>query len=390
MAADHTVYIKHVFLPRWLSDQHDQLCLFLKQAVRFPLCVLTLFLSLLSFSTHAEKISYSQLVDGDIITVTLDQLLPTQAVMSYDKEYALLYHYKKNEKNIFGALCKLNGGGKLKKWDENSSPTDLESYTCSKKLGSQTSDLASVIVGPEEGLLYLTTQHHILSSFWDMPNGGTSVPIKLKVTFNLLGSGDDFWPEMNNDNEVWLYNHKGKKISPSDLPDYIGSKQLKEDKYLSLAYFLQGISYDLPQKKKDPNTKAPYQRVPYLALQWSLTLREKMNADDYNFNSRDEYAAALAEAATVMVDLASDEKVGKTDLPATAMGQFSEVDSKALETMLTSKKSEWYFATEYRIEKKKKSTPKKLLEEQEKAKQASTESSNKEKEKTNGTKEDDK
>ncbi|MGF1689741.1 ParB/Srx family N-terminal domain-containing protein [Photobacterium kagoshimensis] len=334
------------------------------------LASLRLFLLLLpslSFSTLADKISYAELKNGDVITVTLDQLLPTQAVMSYDKEYALLYHYKKNEKNVFGALCKLNGGGKLKKWDENSSPTDLESYTCSKKLGSQTKDLASVVVGPEEGLLYLTTQHHLLSSFWDMPNGGTSVPINLKVTFNLLGSGDDFWPEMSNDNEVWLFDNKGKKLSPSDLPDFIGSKQLKEDKYLSLAYFLQGISYDLPQKKTDPNTKEPYPRVPYLALQWSLTLRKKMNADEYNFNNRDEFAAALTEAATVMVDLASDEKIGKTELPATAMGKFMDVDSKALETMLTSKKSEWYAATEYRIAKKKKATPKKLLEEQEKA-----------------------
>ncbi|WP_281222728.1 ParB/Srx family N-terminal domain-containing protein [Photobacterium sanguinicancri] len=349
------------------------------------LFLLPLFLIIASFPAYAEKISYADLEDGDIITVTLDQLLPTQAVISYDKEYAHLYRYNKNKKNIYHALCKLNGGGKVKKWDENSSPTDIESYSCTKKLGSQIHDLASVVVGPDNGLLYLTTQHHILSSFWDMPNGGTSVPIRLKVTFNLLGSGDDFWPEMRNDNAVWLYNQKGKKISPSDLPDFIGLKQLKEDKYLSLAYFLQGISYDLPQNNTDPNTKEPYSRVPYLALQWSLVLREKMTVDDINFNNRDEYAAALAEAATVMVDMASNEKVGKTDLPAIAMGKFSEVDSKALEAMLTSQNSEWYYATEYRINKKKKATPKKLLEEQEKTVKGTE--SQKEKEKENQAKE---
>ncbi|OAN17753.1 chromosome partitioning protein ParB [Photobacterium jeanii] len=324
--------------------------------------------TLFGFGVSAEKPNYSELQQGDTITVTLDQILPTQAVMSYDLEYALLQSYKSNEKAMFNKLCKLNGGGSVKDWGEKSNPTDLESFTCAKKLGSQTQDLAKVVVGPKEGLLFLTTQHHTLSSFWDMPNGGTNVPVMLKVSHNLLDSGDDFWAEMSHDNTVWLFGAKGKKISPSDLPEFIGSKQLKEDKFLALAFFLQGISYDLPQKQTNPNTNEPYAVVPYLAYQWSLALREKMNVENYNFNDRDDYATALTEAATVMTDLAADTLIGKSDKTAIEMGQFQEVNSKALEALITNKNSNWYLATEYRIQKKKKATPKKIQEEQEKQK----------------------
>ncbi|MBC7002696.1 chromosome partitioning protein ParB [Photobacterium sp. BZF1] len=311
---------------------------------------------------HAEKINYSELENGDSITIPLDQLLPTQAVLDYDQIFANLQRYKADLKNMYNDLCRVNGAKGVKKWDDNSIPTDPETYQCTGKAGQDTDVLSTVVIGPEEGVLYLTEGLTLLSTFWDMPNGGTSVPITVKVNHNLLGSGDDFWAEMNNDNEVWLVNEKGKKIKPDDLPEYIGMKQLKHDKYLSLVNFLNGISYKPPKPDGKDNKTAS---VPFLALNWALELRQHMKITDYDLNDPEEYATALTEAATIMVDLPDDEVIGKSKRSASEMGQLDQVDSKALEELVTNENSAFGLALAYRLEKKEKSTPKAVLEEQE-------------------------
>lgn len=332
------------------------------------------------FPTHAEKVNYSELENGDTITVTLDQLLPTQAVLNYDQIYANLQRYKSDLKNMYNDLCRLNGAKGVKKWNEDSMPTDPETYQCSGKTAQNKDALSSVVVGPEEGVLYLTEGLTILSTFWGMPNGGTSVPITVKVNHNLLGSGDDFWAEMNNDNEVWLVNEKGKKIKTKDLPEYIGMKQLKHDKYLSLVHFLNGISYTPPKPDgKDNKTAA----VPFLALNWALEIRQHMKISDYDLNDPEEYATALTEAATIMVDLPDDEVIGKSKRTASDMGQFDQVDSKALEELLTDNMSPFGLATAYRLEKKEKSTPKAVLEEQEAQKEKEEQEKKENEEKAN-------
>lgn len=327
------------------------------------------FANFFATSSLAEKITYDELSNGDVITVTLDQLLPTQAVLSFDWEFAKLSRYTENRKSMYNDLCIANGAKGVKKWTDESQPTDPSSYTCTDKPGTHIEALNTVIVGPEKGTLYLTKGHHTLSTFWDMPNGGTSVPVMVRVTHNLLGSDDDFWPEMNNDHEVWLNNAKGEKIKPGDLPEYIGRKQLKHDKYLSLVYFLKDISYSYPMKKKGKGNTQKASPPPFFELNWALEIRKHMKVSDYNFNEPDEYAAALAEAATVMVDLADDEIIGKSKLTAKEMGKFNQVDSKALASLINNKASDFNYAITYRLEMKEKSTPKRLLEEEAAAKE---------------------
>ncbi|MGF1687396.1 ParB/Srx family N-terminal domain-containing protein [Photobacterium japonica] len=313
---------------------------------------------LLTPTALAEKITYSTLKNGDVITVTLDQLLPTQAVLDYDAEYAKLQYYANDRKHIFDTLCRVNGAKGIKKWDDDASPLDPESYTCKADVGTDVDALSNVIIGPEEGILYLVDHLTVLSSFWDMPNGGTSVPVMVKISHNLLASGDDFWAEMNNDREVWLRNYKGKKISPDDLPEYIGLKQLKHDKYLSLVNFLDGISYAMPKPDGKNTTQAD---IPFLALHWALALRKKMKISDYNLNDPEEYATAITEAATIMVDTPDDQDIGLSKRTAKEMGKFDQVDSEALEKLLTDKDSAFSLAMAYRLAKKEKSTPKSLM-----------------------------
>ena len=310
----------------------------------------------------AEETSYEKLESGDIISVNLDQLLPTQAVLSYDRIFAKLGRYTQAPKQMYNDLCKANGAKGVKKWNEESKPTDPSSYTCIAKPGTVQNALSTVVVGPGSNL-YLTQGHHLLSTFWDMPNGGTSVPVMVKITHNLIDDGDDFWPEMNNDGEVWLYDHKANKIKPDDMPKYLGREQLRHDKYLSLVYFLEGISYKVPKKNQETD------RIPFFEYHWALALRKHMKVSGYDLSVADEYAAALAEAATVMVDMPDDEKIGKSGKTAKQMGKLSEVDSKALERLITGNNSDFAFAMAYRQAKKEKSTPKRLLEEQAAAKE---------------------
>jgi hypothetical protein len=327
----------------------------------------------------AEKSNYADHKRGDVINVNLDQLLPTQAVISLDEEYYNLGRYAEDLKQMYNDLCEVNGAKGVKQWDKDSNPTDISTYSCQKKQGNNIDALPAVIIGPEDGELFLIDHHNILSTFWDMPNGGTSVPVTLRVEYNLLGSGDDFWPELQNDHEVWLYNNKGKKIKPSALPQYIGSKQLKHDKYFSLTYFLNGIAYDMPEGNK----------VPYVKLNWSRVLREKMDIGDYNLNNQDEYATALTEAATIITDLKSDTVIGKSGKTAQEMGQKKRVDTKALENLLTNEKSTWHYAMAYRLAKKEKATPKNI-EDENKEDDASNKKELKKKDKPNSINETDK
>ncbi|MGF1727300.1 ParB/Srx family N-terminal domain-containing protein [Photobacterium nomapromontoriensis] len=324
---------------------------------KISLSALGTLLLLLPTLSLADKIAYSELKQGDTITVPLDLLLPTQAVLDYDAEYANLQRYAENTKQIYNDLCRLNGAKGVKKWNDKSTPTDPKSYTCLAKAGKHTDALSSVVIAPEENTLYLTSNLTILSSFWDMPNGGTSVPVMVKVSHNLSNSGDDFWTEMKNNRDVWLVNAKGEDIESDDLPEYIGLKQLKADKYLSLVHLLNGISYAPPTTKD--NEHAP---IPQFALNWALELRTRMKIKDYNLNDTEEYATALTEAATIMTDLPDDEIIGNSDLSAKAMGQLDQVNSKKLEKLLTTKNSPFGLAMAYRIAKKEKTTPKALLD----------------------------
>jgi hypothetical protein len=351
-----------------------------KAYVSFKRCIL--FITVLStFPALAEQSNYADLKRGDVINVNLDQLLPTQAVISLDEEYYNLGRYTEDLKIMYNDLCRVNGAKGIKKWNKDSIPTDVGTYSCQAKNGENIDDLPAVIIGPEDGELFLIDHHNMLSTFWDMPNGGTSMPVTLRVEYNLLGSGDDFWPELLNDHEVWLYNNKGEKIKPSALPQYIGSKQLKHDKYFSLTYFLNGIAYDIPNDSK----------VPYVKLNWSRVLREKMDIGDYNLNNPDEYATALTEAATIITDLESDTVIGISGKTAKEMGQRNSVDTKALEKLLTNEKSNWHYAMAYRLAKKEKATPKTMEDEKNnKEDKANDKKESKKKDKPNSINETDK
>lgn len=302
---------------------------------------------------------------GDVLTVKLDALLPTQAVLAFDRVFASLGRYEARPAQMFDDLCLTNGGKGVKTWDDQSQPTDLDSYTCEEPLGSNQDALPTVLLAPNGKTLYLLSGHHILTTFWDMPNGGTSVPVKVKVTQSLAGDDiDEVWNAMKEAGEFWLFDTRGEKIKPSELPEYLGMKQLKHDKYLSLVFFLRNIAYSDPDKSKTVNPLIRPMSVPYMQYYWAQYLRKKMKVSSYDLNDPDEYAAALKEAASLIVAAADDENIASSGKTAKELGQFDEVNIKALESLLSRSTSSWSYALAYRQREKEESTPKRILEEQ--------------------------
>lgn len=320
---------------------------------------------------------------GDVLTVKLDEILPTQPILAYDRIFASLGRYEARPAQLYDDLCLTNGGQGIQSWDDNSKPTDLESYHCKKPFGSQEDALPTVLVAPDGKTLYLLSGHHILSTFWDMPNGGTSVPVLVKVTHNLAGDDiDEKWDAMKQAGQIWLYNTRGEQIKPSDLPQYLGMKQLKHDKYLSLVFFLRNIAYNDPDK--DYPTVNPLIRpmsIPYLQYYWAQYLQKKMKISQYDLNDPEEYAEALKKAADIIVNTPADEDIASSGKTAKALGKFDEVNTKVLDSLLSRPSSSWGYAMAYRLRVKEESTPKRVLEEQ-KAKEAAEKAK---KEKATGT-----
>ncbi|WP_051288067.1 ParB/Srx family N-terminal domain-containing protein [Photobacterium halotolerans] len=303
---------------------------------------------------------------GDVLTVKLDALLPTQPVLAFDRVFASLGRYEARPAQMFDDLCLTNGGQGVKTWDDKSQPTDLESYSCKEPLGSNQDALPTVLLAPDGKTLYLLSGHHILTTFWDMPNGGTSVPVVVKVTQSLAGDDiDEIWSAMKEAGQIWLFDIRGEKIKPSELPEYLGMKQLKHDRYLSLVFFLRNIAYSDPDTGK--TTANPLIRpmsVPYMQYHWAQYLRKKMKVSNYDLNDPDEYTAALKEAANLIVAAADDENIASSGKTAKELGQFDEVNTKALDSLVTRPTSSWSYALAYRQRVKEESTPKRILEAQ--------------------------
>ncbi|QUJ68768.1 ParB/Srx family N-terminal domain-containing protein [Photobacterium sp. GJ3] len=313
---------------------------------------------------HASAPANSDIQVGDVLTVKLDELLPTQPVLAYDRIFASLGRYEARPAQLFDDLCLTNGGGGIQTWHEDSKPTDLDSYTCKQKSGSQQDALPTVLVAPDGKTLYLLSGHHILSTFWDMPNGGTSVPVLVKVTHSLAeGDIDEKWDAMKKAGQIWLYNTRGDKIKPSDLPQYLGMKQLKHDKYLSLVFFLRNVAYNDPDKDFPmANPLIRPMSVPYLQYHWAQYLRKHMKISQYDLDDPEQYTAALKEAASIIVSAPDDEEIPGSGKTAKALGKFEEMNTKVLDSLLSRQTSSWHYAMAYRIREQEESTPKRVLE----------------------------
>ena len=144
---------------------------------------------------------------GDLITIALRDVHPTQPSLGYDEVYYKLGRYalgKDKFNKRFGDWCEANGQVDVAFADANSTLHDPSTFHCTLAVGSETQAsidvMKTVVIGPR-GELYLTDGHHTFTSFWETADGGPDVKVRVRVEGNLSRLGmAAFWSAINSKN----------------------------------------------------------------------------------------------------------------------------------------------------------------------------------------------
>ncbi|MBA4289522.1 MAG: hypothetical protein C0439_11205 [Pseudomonas sp.] len=287
-------------------------------------------LLLLGLSVAAVAEDYRAAKPGELLQVRLEQLHPTQAVVGYDQIFYKLGRFAKETNKLFDEYCEANGQGESSKVPKGASLHQPDSFSCQGEVGSRSSEMKTVVVGPE-GKLYLTDGHHTFTTLWEQPEGGATLPMWVKVTDNFSDSTDmaHFWRRMQAARKVWLKDGQGQVISPEQIPAQLGLASLADDPFRALVYFTREVAYDKPRSGE----VAPE----FLEFYWGNWLRGQLNLADYDLRDKDDYRDAAAEAAKRMVALAPASPVGDSGFTAAQLGGYTSVDRKELSKMASKK-----------------------------------------------------
>ena len=101
-----------------------------------------------------------------------------------------------------------------------------------------------IVIGPGN-VFYLTDGHHLARALYDL--GQKSGYCKVLDNVSTL-QPDEFWQYMKDKNEVYLKDHQGNVIAPSDLPISIGD--LHDDPFRSLAGAVREFLW-VPQRQQE-------------------------------------------------------------------------------------------------------------------------------------------
>ncbi|WP_339522514.1 ParB/Srx family N-terminal domain-containing protein [Pseudomonas sp. EA_35y_Pfl2_R111] len=292
------------------------------------ICAVLLLLSGLSVAAVAED--YRSAKPGELLQVRLEQLHPTQAVVGYDQIYYKLGRFAKEPNKLFDEYCEANGQGESSKVPKGASLYQPDSFSCQAEVGAHSSEMKTVVVGPE-GQLYLTDGHHTFTTLWEQPEGGATLQMWVKVTDNFSDSPDlsSFWQRMQAARKVWLKDGQGQVISPEQIPAQLGLGSLADDPYRALVYFTREVAYDKPRSGE----VAPE----FLEFYWGNWLRGELKLSEYDLRNKDDYRDAIAEAAKLMVALQADSPVGDSGFKASELGGYASVDRKEMSKMASKK-----------------------------------------------------
>ncbi|VXC34756.1 conserved exported hypothetical protein [Pseudomonas sp. 8BK] len=291
-------------------------------------CAVLLLMVGLSAAAVAED--YRAAKPGELLQVRLEQLHPTQAVVGYDQIYYKLGRFAKEPNKLFDEYCEANGQGESSKVPKAANLHQPDSFSCQGAVASRSSEMKTVVVGPE-GRLYLTDGHHTFTTLWEQPEGGAKLPMWVKVTDNFSDSADlvSFWQRMQVARKVWLKDGQGQVIIPEQIPAQLGLGSLADDPYRALVYFTREVAYDKPRSGE----VAPE----FLEFYWGNWLRGQLDLSDYDLHDKGDYRNAIAAAAKLMVALKANSTVGDSGFTAAELGGYSSVDRKEMGKMASKK-----------------------------------------------------
>ena len=250
--------------------------------------------------------------------------------MGYDQIYYKLGRFAKEPNKLFDEYCEANGQGESSKVLKGANLHQPDSFSCQAEVGAHSSEMKTVVVGPE-GQLYLTDGHHTFTTLWQQPEGGATLQMWVKVTDNFSDSPDlsSFWQRMQAARKVWLKDGQGQVISPEQIPAQLGLGSLADDPYRALVYFTREVAYDKPRSGE----VAPE----FLEFYWGNWLRGELKLSEYDLRDKDDYRDAIAEAAKLMVALQADSPVGDSGFKAAELGGYASVDRKEMSKMASKK-----------------------------------------------------
>jgi hypothetical protein len=292
--------------------------------------IFAVLLLMVGLNASALAEDYRSAKPGDLLHVHLEQLHPTQAVVGYDQIYYKLGRFAKEPSKLFDEYCEANGQGESSKVSKGASLQQPESFNCQGDVASHSSEMKTVIVGPE-GQLYLTDGHHTFTTLWEQPGAGPQLQMWVKVTDNFSDSSDlaSFWQRMHAARKVWLKDGQGQAITPEQLPAQLGLASLADDPYRALIYFTREVAYDKPRS----GDVAPE----FLEFYWGNWLREQLKLSEYDLRDKGDYRDAIGEAAKLMVALNADSLVGDSGFKARELGGYSAIDRKEMGKMANGK-----------------------------------------------------
>lgn len=272
-------------------------------------------LSLLTSQAFADS-SLDNVKAGEVITVKLHQLKPTQASVGYDQVFYKLGRYAGDSEKKFDEICEANGQKTVKSYNGKSNVAVPSSFECSEPVGSSKGDMKTVIIGPDEQL-YLTDGHHTFNVFWHMPDGGADYQVNVVVTDDFRNmSMDDFWAKMAKENNLWLYDAQFNAIDKSQLPQSLGLENFHNNLYRSLVYFSREIAWDKPKPA-----------INFVEFYWGKEVAKTVDLTKYDLNSMNGYKQAVKDVAEVILAVKSND-IGGLGKSASQMGQYQGFDKK--------------------------------------------------------------
>jgi hypothetical protein len=146
-----------------------------------------------------------------------------------------------------------------------------------------------VIIGPG-GIFYITDRHHLARALYDVGASKTYCTIVDNLSD---AQPDDFWKNLEDNNEVYLKDQNGNPITPHDLPTSV--KDLSNNPFRSLAGAVrESCGFEKGDKSSSGEDYLEFQWADYLRAHWAQT---GIGTNDIDTKFEDASNAALHLAA---------------------------------------------------------------------------------------------
>ena len=279
-----------------------------------------------------QNIRYCRAGVGDLVDTTLAELHPTQPSLGYDEVFYRLGRYtrgKDTPNKLFDDWCAANGQQGAKSAKPGATVSDPTSFTCQVAVGAETptslAQMKTAVIGPG-GQLYLTDGHHTMTTFWEVPGGGPSTHVRLRITGNLSKLAPDaFWATMAAKGWTWLRDVTGNPVTPEQLPNTLGLHQFADDKYRGMLFFARDIGYA-------QNDSSP----PFQEFYWGQWLRSRtdpgLRLENFDLTDLPSYLTLIANVSHAIVALPDTTDIAN-GRNARELGKLDAFGQKAFDAL---------------------------------------------------------